>query len=85
MRNHPVEAYFHVKRRISLARPEAGLEPPSKTGERGLKFISPELGAMNNKLSRKSENLDAFSGSEKASISLLCELSVSSEASSGRE
>jgi len=38
------------RKRISHARPEAGLESRSKAGVRGLIFISPELGAVNNKL-----------------------------------
>jgi hypothetical protein len=40
---------------------------------------------MKNKLPHRGENLDDFSGSEKSSISLLCELPTSSESSSGRE
>jgi hypothetical protein len=41
---------FTTRKRIPHARPEAGLETRSKAGGRGLIFISPELGAMNNKL-----------------------------------
>jgi hypothetical protein len=57
---------FATRKRIPHARPEAGLESRRKSGGRNLIFISPELGAMNNKLPSRGENLYDFSGSEKS-------------------
>ena len=62
---HPVKAYFRVKKRRPHARPGAGLEPQSKAGGRDLIFISPELGAMNNKLPRRGEYLLHYCASQK--------------------